>query len=204
MKQEIEASGKTVEAAILNGARELGVDRSLITYEILEMPKKGFLGFGEVLARVRVSYEAGAESTALEFVNRLIADMDLGATASVSDVYLILQQKGVLQSLTVNQVCTGIFSITALAFIAGGMNFIYQIERLPLMVAILIHGSVLYVSYLGTYLINSWLERGIIHLLVFTGIFVVGYLMIWAVIYSVIKKRTASINEMLRKKQSQM
>lgn len=85
MKQEIEASGKTVEAAILNGARELGVDRSLITYEILEMPKKGFLGFGEVLARVRVSYEAGAESTALEFVNRLIADMDLGATASVTD-----------------------------------------------------------------------------------------------------------------------
>ncbi len=85
MKQEIEASGKTVEAAILNGARELGVDRSLITYEILEMPKKGFLGFGEVAARVRVCYEAGAESSALEFINRLLEDMELGATASVSD-----------------------------------------------------------------------------------------------------------------------
>lgn len=86
MKQELEASGKTVEAAILNGARELGVDRSLVTYEILEMPKKGFLGFGEIPARVKVFYEAGTESSALEFVKLLIEDMDLGAEASLSDL----------------------------------------------------------------------------------------------------------------------
>ncbi len=86
MKRELEASGKTVEAAILNGARELGVDRSLVTYEILEMPKKGFLGFGEIPARVRVCYEAGTESSALEFVKLLIEDMDLGAEASLSDL----------------------------------------------------------------------------------------------------------------------
>jgi len=86
LRQEIEASGKTVEAAILNGAHELGVDRSLVTYEILEMPKKGFLGFGEVLAKVKVIYEAGTESSALEFVNLLIADMGLESTASISDL----------------------------------------------------------------------------------------------------------------------
>ena len=45
MKQVIEVFGKTVEAAISDGARQLGVDREYITYEILEMPKKGFLGF---------------------------------------------------------------------------------------------------------------------------------------------------------------
>lgn len=37
--------------------------------------------------------------------------------------------------------------------------------------------------------------------LVFTCIFIVGYLAIWAVIYSVIKKNTDKINEMLKKKQ---
>ena len=81
------------------------------------------------------------------------------------------------------------------------MNAIYQIEQLPLMVAILIHGVVLYISYLGTYLLNNWLEWGATPVLVFSGIFVVGYLAIWAVIYSIIKRSTARLNEMLKKKQ---
>ena len=83
-------------------------------------------------------------------------------------LYLILQQQSVIKTLTVNQVCLGIFSLSALAFIAGGMNVIYQIEQLPLMVAILIHGSVLYVSYLATYLLNDWLEWGVTPILVFS------------------------------------
>ena len=116
-------------------------------------------------------------------------------------LYLILQEQGILEHLTVNQVCLGIFSITALAFIAGGMNAIYQIERLPLMVAILIHGCVLYVTYLATYLLNGWLNRSTTPILVFSGIFVIGYLIIWAIIYSTIKNKTDHINAMLKKQQ---
>ena len=115
--------------------------------------------------------------------------------------YLVLKEQANVETLTVDQVCIGIFSLSALAFIAGGMNVVYQIERLPLMVAILIHGSTLYISYLVTYLVNDWLEWGITPILVFSVIFVVGYLAIWAVIYSIIKKNTASINEILKKKQ---
>lgn len=102
---------------------------------------------------------------------------------------------------SVNQVCIGIFSITALAFIAGGMNAIYQIERLPLMVAILIHGVILYISYLVTYLLNDWLDFGVMPIVVFTAIFVVGYIVIWAIIYSIIKRNTAKLNKMLKEKQ---
>ena len=116
-------------------------------------------------------------------------------------LYLILHRQSVIQTLTVNEVSIGIFSLTALAFVAGGMNVIYQIERLPLMVAILIHGAVLYVSYLVTYLLNGWLEWGAAHLLVFTGIFVAGYLIIWVIIYSIIRKNTSKLNESLRQKQ---
>lgn len=117
-------------------------------------------------------------------------------------IYLILQNQGIVQTLTVNEVCIGILSLSGLAFLAGGMNSIYQIEQLPLMVAILIHGGVLYIGYLGTYLLNGWLELGITPVLVFTGIFVVGYLVIWAVIYSIIKKNTDRINEVLKKQKS--
>ena len=116
-------------------------------------------------------------------------------------VYMILQQTANVQILTVNQVCIGIFSITVLAFIAGGMNAVYQIEQLPLMVAILIHGIVLYVSYLATYIINNWLEWGLTPILVFTGIFIVAYLVIWAIIYSVIRKNIKQLNKLLKEKQ---
>ena len=111
-------------------------------------------------------------------------------------LYLILQRQGVVEMLTVRQVCLGIFSLSALAFVVGGMNVIYQVERLPLMVAILIHGGVLYVSYLGTYLLNDWLEWGSMPILVFSGIFAFGYLMVWAVIYSITRRNTARLNEM--------
>ena len=116
-------------------------------------------------------------------------------------LYLILQQQSVIKTLTVNQVCLGIFSLSALAFIAGGMNVIYQIEQLPLMVAILIHGSVLYVSYLATYLLNDWLEWGMTPILVFSGIFIIGYLAIWAIIYSITKKHTEKLNQILKEQQ---
>lgn len=119
-------------------------------------------------------------------------------------VYLVLQNNGAIETLTVNQVCIGIFSITALAFIAGSMNTLYQIERLPLMVAILIHGVVLYFTYLGTFLINDWLKLGLIPFLIFTGVFVVGYLVIWVIIYSIISKRAATLNMLLEQKQQSL
>jgi hypothetical protein len=68
------------------------------------------------------------------------------------------------------------------------------------MIAILIHGGVLYIGYLGTYLLNDWLDLSVLPIIVFTAIFVVGYIIIWAVIYSVIRRNTAMLNEMLNKK----
>ena len=136
----------------------------------------------------------------LEFIRRGLVACSLGPIV-LAVLYLILQQQGAIETLTVNEVCTGIFSLSVLAFVAGGMNFIYQIEQIPLMVAILIHGSVLYISYLTTYLLNDWLKWDLSSVLVFSGIFVFGYLVIWAIIYSIIKKDTAKINEVLKQKQ---
>ena len=136
------------------------------------------------------------KKTVLEFCRRGLIACGLGPMILVV-LYLILQQHGVLHTLTVNEVCLGIVSLSALAFVAGGMNVIYQMERLPLMVAILVHGAVLYVSYLVTYLLNGWLEWGGMPILVFTGIFILGYFVIWAIIYCVIKRNTASLNEKL-------
>ncbi len=136
----------------------------------------------------------------LEFLRRGLIASGIGPIV-LAIVYLILQKTNAVETLSVNQVCIGIFSITALAFIAGGMNAIYQIERLPLMVAILIHGGILYISYLVTYLLNDWIDFGALPIVVFTAIFVVGYIVIWAIIYSIIKRNTAKLNKMLKEKQ---
>ena len=119
----------------------------------------------------------------LDFVRRGLIATGIGPIV-LAIVYLILQQSADVSTLTVHEVCIGILSLTALAFIAGGMNFIYQVERLPLMMAILIHGGVLYIGYLGTYLLNDWLDFGVIPIIVFTAVFVVGYIVIWAIIYN--------------------
>jgi NADH:ubiquinone oxidoreductase subunit 6 (subunit J) len=135
-----------------------------------------------------------------EFVRRGLVSCGFGPIV-LAIVYLILRHTIDLQTLPAKEVCTGILSLFALAFIAGGMNFLYQIERLPLMLAILIHGGVLYLSYLGTYLLNGWLDRGLMPILIFTGIFLLGYLVIWAIIYAVNKKNTDKINQLLKDKQ---
>ena len=139
----------------------------------------------------------------LEFCRRGLAASGFGPLV-LAVLYLILQHKGVVQTLSVNEVCVGIVSLWALAFIAGGMNVLYQMERLPLMVAILIHGSVLYISYLATYLVNGWLTQGLNPILVFTAIFVLGYIGIWAIIFFITQKRTERVNEILKQKQKKM
>ena len=136
----------------------------------------------------------------LDFFRRGLAACGFGPPV-LAVIYLMLQHHGVLQTLTVNEVCLGISSLSALAFVAGGMNSIYQIERLPLMAAVSIHGGVLYAGYLATYLINGWLEWGMMPILVFSGIFLLGYLASWAVIYAVIKRNIEKLNEVLKQKQ---
>ena len=81
----------------------------------------------------------------LEFLRRGLGACWIGPIV-LAIIYLILQGQGIVDNLSVNEVCTGIFSLTALAFVAGAMNAIYQIEKLPLMWAILIHGCVLYLG----------------------------------------------------------
>ena len=139
----------------------------------------------------------------LEFLRRGVMSCGVGPII-LAVLYLILHHNGVVENVSVKELCVGIFSLSALAFVAGGINALYQLERLPLMAAILIHGSVLYVSYLVTYLVNGWLEWGRVPVLVFTGIFVVGYLVIWAVIYFVIKRKTKNLNKMLKEKQQSL
>lgn len=136
----------------------------------------------------------------LNFLRRGAVAAGIGPVV-LATVYLILDANGTLPSLTPTQGAVGILSLAALAFVAGGLNALYAIERLPLMLAILIHGGVLYLAYLGTYLVNGWLEEGALPIIIFSAIFAAGYFVIWAAVYVIVKRSTARINRALAQKQ---
>ena len=112
-------------------------------------------------------------------------------------IYGILGAAGTVATLTPHEVCMGILSVTLLAFIVGGMNAIYQLEKLPLINAIMIHGAGLYVAYILIYLINGWLQKRLIPVLVFTGIFIAGYAVVWLIIYAVSRAKIQKLNTLM-------
>ena len=123
-----------------------------------------------------------------------------GGPVVLAIIYALLGAADVVEVLPVKEVCLGILSISLLAMIVGGMTAIYQMEQLPLSMAILIHGAGLYVAYLLTYLINGWLQRQWVAILTFTTIFVAGYILIWLVIYWINCRQIAKINGKRNKK----
>ncbi len=115
-------------------------------------------------------------------------------------IYGILGTTGAVENFSPNEVCIGILTITLLAFVAAGMTAIYQMEQLPLPIMILLHGGALYIAYILTYLINGWLQQQLIPILVFTGIFLAGYALVWLIIYCVTKAKTEALNQKLKEK----
>ncbi len=83
MKKETTVTAKTVDEAVENGAAELGVPVTDVTYEIVDEPKKGFLGIGDSDAVVKVVYVTPARENGLEFVRQVIRDMDIYADAEL-------------------------------------------------------------------------------------------------------------------------
>lgn len=122
-----------------------------------------------------------------------------GGPVVLAIIYGTLGMTGTVSSLSPNEVCMGILSITLLAFIVAGMTAIYQLEQLPLICAILIHGAGLYIAYILTYLLNGWLKQQLIPIAVFTAIFIAGYAVIWFIIYCVTKAKTEALNKKLKR-----
>lgn len=119
-----------------------------------------------------------------------------GGPLVLAIIYGILGATGAVDTLSPYEACLGIVTITLLAFTVAGMTAIYQVESLPLASAILIHGGALYGLYLVIYLINGWVQQSLLPILVFTGIFIVGYALVWLVIYLVERAKIAKINKM--------
>jgi spoIIIJ-associated protein len=56
----VETEGETIDKAIENALKQLGVERDRITVEVLSEGKKGILGFGSQKARIRAALRTSA------------------------------------------------------------------------------------------------------------------------------------------------
>ena len=134
----------------------------------------------------------------LEFVKRGLMAAS-GGPLILAIIYGVLDATKTVTVLTPAEASMGILSITVMAFIAAGITMIYQVESLPLPMAILIHGGVLYLDYLMIYLLNSWLPGTAVG--IFTIIFFAGFALVWLVIYLCIRKKTKRLNEKMKARQ---
>lgn len=121
-----------------------------------------------------------------------------GGPVVLAVIYGVLGYSGAVETLTPMEVTKGILTLTLMAFTAGGITMVYQIEKLPLFPAVLLHGIVLYLDYLMMYLVNDWIADGLKPLLIFTAVFAAGYAVIWVIIYGITRSNARKLNRYLK------
>lgn len=122
-----------------------------------------------------------------------------GGPVILAVIYLCLHASGTAVSLDPVKTAVEILTVTLLAFIAAGITAIYKVERLPLAAAAMIQLAVLYADYILIYLFNGWLKNSAFAIGVFTGIFIVGYAVIWYIILLVNRHKVAEMNRKMQK-----
>ncbi len=107
-------------------------------------------------------------------------------------VWLCLNASGVVTAVTIPQAVLAVVTTTLIAFTHAGITCIYQVERLPKAIAALIQLACLYAVYAGGYLLNGWMRRDV--LLVFTICFIIGFALIWLIVYLSTKRSVKKLN----------
>lgn len=85
MTKFIEIEAPSIDSAVNIALEQLKMDRDSVTVEVLEKGKSGFLGFGAMPSKVRVSYEESYALTAKAFVDGLLLKMGINGEAFIDE-----------------------------------------------------------------------------------------------------------------------
>ncbi len=97
-----------------------------------------------------------------------------------------------------SEILLAIVSTYLLAFLHAGASVFNQIEHWSIARSLACHFSTLYVAYTLTYTLNTWIPFEPIALLIFTGIFVAVYALVWLVVVISLKSAEKKLNKKLR------
>ncbi len=79
MKTEVIYTGKSIELALEEASRELGIPADKIKYEVIEQEKSGFLGIGSTPAKIKVEKNIDGQEIAKNFIDLILSDMEIDA-----------------------------------------------------------------------------------------------------------------------------
>lgn len=116
----------------------------------------------------------------------------------VGIIYLVLSKTLDNFSLGGEEVCVAIASTYLLTFVHAGASVFNQIEEWPIAKSLLVHFGTLYLAYVLCYLVNSWIPFEWSVVGIFTAIFVVGYFLVWSIVFISIKATEKRLNVRLR------
>ena len=91
----------------------------------------------------------------------------------------------------------GIVTTYILAFVQAGATVFNQIEHWSVPKSLFCHFGLLYVVYSLAYVANSWIPFKAEVLGVFTVIFVVGFFLIWGIVYLAVRSTGKKFNKKL-------
>ena len=95
-------------------------------------------------------------------------------------------------------VLIAIVSTYLLAFVHAGTTVFHTIESWSAMKSAFYQLLTLYISYLSCYLVNSWLSFNMAIVGIFTAIFVLGYVVVWLIVYISVKSASKKMNMKLK------
>lgn len=113
-------------------------------------------------------------------------------------VFMIIDFTGTNLVLEGWQIFLAIVTSYLLAFISAGASVFEQIEEWSTIKSMLIHCVTIYLIYLITYLVNSWIPLKWEVILIFSFGVIGGFLLIWLFVYIISKQCSKSLNKKIR------
>ena len=92
------------------------------------------------------------------------------------------------------EVLVAVLSTYVIAFVQAGASVFNQIEHWPIAKSMLFHFASLYIVYVGSYLVNTWIPFEPLAVLIFTAIFVAVYFAVWVTVYLIVKGCEKKLN----------
>lgn len=115
----------------------------------------------------------------------------------VGIILLAVSLSGEDVTLTAKDYFISTVSVYLLAFVHAGASVFNQIEHWSLPKSVFFHFSLLYIVYTICYIINSWIPFEPEVLLIFTAVFVAGYVAVWLTVVAILKITTKKLNRKL-------
>ena len=112
-------------------------------------------------------------------------------------VFWILELSKVDTNITGGQMLLAIITTYVIAFVHAGASIFPTIEKWSKLKAMLLQGISLYSVYTIGYLINNWIPLDWKIIAIYTGVFIIGFLIIWSIAYLTTKVLGNSLNKRL-------